>query len=312
MKNFTTIEDVERPLELIDEVKKVKHENRRSEVGKGKSLGLIFFNPSLRTRMSTQKAAYNLGMDVMVLNINADSWKVEFEDGTAMDGSTQEHIRDAVQVISSYCDILGVRTFAGLKNRAEDYNEKVLSQFLEYSSVPVVSLESATLHPLQSLADVATIAESEIQHPTVVLSWAPHPKPLPQAVANSFLQWVTQTEAQVRVAHPAGYELSEQFTAGAALHQDQEKAFEAADFIYAKNWSSYTEYGNMPPVEKNWSITKEKMQITNNGKFMHCLPIRRNVVATDEVIDHSVVYKQAKNREYAAQTVLLKLLSHLT
>lgn len=311
MKNFTTIEDIDRPLELIQQARKLKRQKQHSNIGKGKTLGLIFFNPSLRTRMSTQKAAYNLGMDVIVLNINADSWKVEFEDGTVMDGSTQEHIRDAVQVISGYCDIMGIRTFAGLKNRDEDYSEKVLSQFLKFSSVPIVSLESATLHPLQSLADMATISDSDIKQPTVVLSWAPHPKALPQAVANSFLEWITETDANVRLAHPAGYELSEQFSEGATIFQNQKKAFEGADFIYAKNWSSYTNYGNTPPAKENWTITEEKMQLTNNGKFMHCLPIRRNVVATDKVIDHSLVYEQAKNREYAAQSVLFNLLDHL-
>lgn len=311
MNNFISVTDVANPNQLIQQVLDIKNNNITVSLGKGKSLALIFFNPSLRTRMSTQKAAQNLGMDVTVLNISADAWNIEFEDGTVMNGYTQEHIKDAVQVISGYCDVLGVRTFANLQNRQRDYEEKVLNRFLEYSSVPVISLESATRHPLQSLTDMATIAESGIQQPNVVLSWTPHPKKLPQAVANSFLEWIVKTDAQVTLAHPEGYELSKQFTDGIPVTSDQKKAFEKADFIYAKNWSSFSNYGQTPEVKKGWTITDEKMNLTNQGKFMHCLPIRRNVVATDEVIDHSLVYQQAQNREYAAQAVLQNILEDL-
>ncbi|SMO56542.1 N-acetylornithine carbamoyltransferase [Fodinibius sediminis] len=311
MKHFTSITDVEHPDALIQQVVNLKEQPQFSNIGKHKTLGLVFFNPSLRTRLSTQKAAQNLGMDVIVLNINKDSWKVEFEDGTVMNGATQEHIKDAVKVISSYCDIMGVRSFATLEDREEDYKERVLTNFVQYSSVPVISLESATLHPLQSLTDMATITASAIQRPKVVLSWAPHPKALPQAVSNSFLQWSPAIDAEVVCACPEGYELSDAFTGGITTMHNQEEAFADADFIYAKNWSSYDSYGATPAVEKDWTITVEKMALTNDARFMHCLPIRRNVVASDPVIDHSLVYQQAKNREYAAQAVLQNLLEDL-
>ena len=308
MKNFTTVRDVESPLDLIQQTIGLKNNPASSNVGAGKTLALIFFNPSLRTRLSTQKAALNLGMNVIVMNIREDSWNIEFEDGSVMNGSTQEHIKDAVRVISGYCDMMGVRTFAGLKNAREDYRERVLNNFLKYSSVPVISLESATLHPLQSLTDMAMIAQPGIKKPKVVLSWAPHPKALPQAVANSFLEWVTVTNADVTLAHPEGYELADQFTKGIPVSHDQSEAFENADFIYTKNWSSYAQYGHTPAVRQNWTITQEKMNLTNNGSFMHCLPIRRNVVATDAVIDDSLVFEQAKTREFAAQAVIQHLL----
>jgi N-succinyl-L-ornithine transcarbamylase len=308
MQNFTSVRDVNDPDKLIQQVIDLKNNPVISNLGRDKTLALIFFNPSLRTRISTQKAAQNLGMNVIVMNINADSWNIEFKDGAVMNGSTQEHIKDAVRVISGYCDLLGVRTFANLQNRREDYAEKMLENFIEYSPVPVISLESATLHPLQSLTDMAMIAESNIQKPKVVLSWAPHPKALPQAVANSFLQWISKTDADIVLTHPKGCELSDKFTDGIPIIHSQEKAFEKADFIYAKNWSSFSNYGQRPEISENWTITREKMKLTNNGKFMHCLPIRRNVVATDEVIDQSLVYEQAKTREYAAQIVLQNLL----
>lgn len=311
MKNFTSIEDVPNPKGLIQDVLDLIDKSNYSTIGKNKTLGMVFFNPSLRTRLSTQKAAQNLGMEVIVLNINKDSWNVEFEDGTTMDGDSQEHIRDAVKVISSYCDLLAVRTFANLSNRQQDYEERELQNFLKYSSVPVISMESATLHPLQSLTDMATIVHTNIPKPKVVLSWAPHPKPLPQAVANSFLEWVPELQAEVVVAHPKGYELSEKFAAGHKVTNNQQEAFDNADIIYAKNWSSYSDYGATPTVEDNWTITSELMRKTNQAKFMHCLPIRRNVVATDEVIDGSLVYEQAKNREYTAQAVLKNLLEVL-
>lgn len=311
MKNFTSVHDTEQPQSLVQQVLEIKHNGKRSTIGTNKKLALIFFNPSLRTRLSTQNAAINLGMDVIVMNINKDGWNIEFEDGSVMDGSTQEHIKDAVQVISGYCDIMGVRTFANLKDRQEDYQERVLKNFVEHASVPIISLESATLHPLQSLTDLATIAESNITKPKVVLSWAPHPKALPQAVANSFLQWITKTDAEVILTHPIGYELSKEFTDGVAMTNDQQAALENADFVYTKNWSSYSQYGQTPSVEGDWTISQDKMNLTNNGKFMHCLPIRRNVVATDKVIDQSLVFEQTKNREYAAQAVLQNLLKDL-
>jgi len=311
MNNFTSVNDVENPQALVQQVLDIKREKTYSTTGANKTLALIFFNPSLRTRLSTEKAARNLGMNVIVMNISQDAWNIEFENGTVMDGTTQEHIEDAVKVISGYCDIMGVRTFANLENKKEDYAEKVLSKFLEYSSVPLISLESATLHPLQSLADLATIAESGIGKPNVVLSWAPHPKKLPQAVANSFLQWIVQTNANIQLTHPKGYELSNEFTNGIPISHNQEKALQGADFIYTKSWSSFSHYGTTPTVDKDWTISKETMELTNRGKFMHCLPIRRNVVATDNVIDQSLVYQQAKNREYAAQAVLQNILGGL-
>jgi N-succinyl-L-ornithine transcarbamylase len=311
MKNFLSVHDVDNPNELVQQVLTLKNNGFTSAVGSGKTLALIFFNPSLRTRLSTQKAAANLGMNVIVMNIDGDGWEIEFEAGTTMDGSSQEHIKDAVQVISSYCDVMGVRTFARLQDRTEDYQEKILNSFLKHSSIPLISLESATLHPLQSLADLATIAETGPKAPKVVLSWAPHPKKLPQAVSNSFLQWITQTDAQVTVAHPKGYELSKEFTNGTQILYDQEEALKNADYVYTKNWSSYSNYGQTLPVKKDWTISKRKMKLTNQGKFMHCLPIRRNVVATDEVIDNSLVYQQAKNREYAAQAVLKNIVKEL-
>src|SRR5690625_1692004 len=311
MKHFTSFRDVDHPRDLIQQTIALKNNPGSSDAGSQKTLGLIFFNPSLRTRLSTQKAGYNLGMDVMVLNIDKDSWKVEFEDGTTMDGSSQEHIRDAVKVISSYCDIIGVRSFAALEDLREDYEERVLNQFLAHSSVPVVSLESATLHPLQSLTDMATISSFGIKRPKVVLSWAPHPKALPQAVSNSFLQWTPAIDAEVVLAHPAGYELSPAFAGDIPVAHNQQEAFANADLIYAKNWSSFTSYGETPGVDGEWTVTPEKMALTNEARFMHCLPIRRNVVAADRVIDNSLVYQQAKTREYAAQAVLQNLLGGL-
>lgn len=309
MKNFTSAEDCPNPLGLIHQTIQLKQQSKSDAPKKwDKTLGLVFFNPSLRTRLSTCKAAYNLGMNVVVLNVNGDAWNIEFEDGTVMDGNSQEHIKDAVKVISGYCDLLGVRTFAGLKDRDKDYREPVLGAFLEYSDIPIISLESATLHPLQSLADLTTIYETDVEKPKVALSWAPHPKALPQAVTNSFLQWISYTDAEVTLAHPKGYELSEKYTEGINVTDKQVEALEDADFVYVKNWSSYAHYGGSPEVTENWTLTPEKMALTNEGQFMHCLPIRRNVVAADQVIDQSLIYQQATNREHAAQCVLQKLL----
>lgn len=309
MKQFVSVNDVENVDALVRDAIALKN-SPMLNVGVGKTLGLLFFNPSLRTRLSTQKAAMNIGMSVMVMNVGADGWKIEFEDGTVMDGDHQEHIKDTVKVVSGYCDILGVRTFASLKDRQKDYQEEVLSQFLKYSSCPIVSLESATLHPLQSLADLITIRESGIQKPKVAVSWAPHPKALPQAVTNSFMEWMLKTDAQLTLTHPEGYELNQQFTKGVQIEYDQNKALEGADFVYVKNWSSYNHYGQILSTDMGWTITEDKMKLTNEGRLMHCLPIRRNVIATDEVLDeHSLIYEQAKNREYSAQIVLQKILA---
>lgn len=308
MKKFTSVDDSGDPEKLVREAIALKSAPFQSRIGKNKTLGLIFFNPSLRTRLSTQRAAYNLGMNVIVMNIDKDGWKIEFEDGAVMDGGSQEHVRDAVEVISGYVDILGVRTFPSLKNREDDYSEKVLNQFIKYSRVPIISLESATRHPLQSLADLVTIKETKIIKPKIVLSWAPHPRVLPQAVSNSFLEWIKKTDAQVTLACPKGYELADEFIDGIDVVNNQDEAFQGADFIYTKNWSSYHQYGQTPEVQENWTVNEHKMGLTNNGQFMHCLPLRRNVVATDGVVDNSLVYKQAKNRECAAQVVLKNII----
>ena len=308
MKNFTSVNDISNVTGLVDKAIELKKNPVDLSVGKGKTLGLLFFNPSLRTRLSSQKAAYNLGMNVITLNINEEGWKIEFEDGAVMDRGSQEHIKDAVRVISQYCDILGVRTFAGLKNREDDYQEKVLSHFVAHATIPVISLESATRHPLQSLADLITIKEQGIIRPKVAVSWAPHPRALPQAVVNSFLEWIAKTDAEVVLTHPQGYELDPQFTDNVTINYDQDQALVQADFVYAKNWSAYEPYGAKTSEDPAWTITGDKMGLTNNGRFMHCLPIRRNVVATDSVIDNSLVVRQAENRIYAAQIVLKTLL----
>lgn len=312
MKKFTSITDVndlESLLSIAQELKSNPFKNK--SLGEDKTLGLLFFNPSLRTRLSTQKAAMNLGMNVIVMNLNNDGWAIEFGDGTVMNQGTQEHIKEAAGVVSQYCDIIGIRTFASLTNRADDYQDSVLTNFIKHSTVPVISLESATLHPLQSLADLITIAEHKIiDKPKVVLTWAPHPRALPQSVSNSFIEWVKQTDVDLTITHPEGYELNEEFTQGVEISYDQEKAFENADFIYAKNWSCYRDYGKTLNNLDHWVVSEEKMKLTNNAKFMHCLPIRRNVVATDQVLDapSSLVLEQANNRTFAAQAVLLKML----
>lgn len=314
MKNFTSIKDVpdvKALLQLALEVKKQPY-NYKS-YGENKTLGLLFFNPSLRTRMSTQKAAQNLGMQVMVMNLNSDGWQIELEDGTVMNQGTQEHIKEATGVISQYCDIMGVRTFPSLIDKEADYSEKVLNKFLEYTLVPVISLESATLHPLQSFADLITIEEQKkIIKPKVVLSWAPHVRSLPQAVPNSFAQWMAKGEVDFVITNPDGFDLAEEFTNGTKVIHDQDEALKGADFVYAKNWSSYEDYGKIRTDLNQWQITNKKMALTNEGKFMHCLPVRRNLVVADEVLDSSasIVLEQANNRTYAAQAVLLNILKN--
>jgi N-succinyl-L-ornithine transcarbamylase len=312
MKNFLSIEDVTDLSGLVEEALAFKRSAfSGKEQGRGKSLGLIFMNPSLRTRLSTQKAAYNLGMDVMVMNMSQDSWQLEFEDGTIMDGGTAEHIKEAAAVISQYCDIIGIRTFAGLKDKDSDYQELVLNKFVANALVPVISLESATLHPLQSLADLVTIKEHQkADRPKVVLSWAPHPRALPQAVANSFLQWAGKWDCELVVTHPPGYELAEKFTSGIRIEHNQDQALQGADFVYTKNWSSYQQYGQVLTKDPSWTITEKKMALTNNGHFMHCLPLRRNVVASDHVVDHSLVIQQSRNRLFAAQAVIAQILAN--
>lgn len=312
MNQFTKLSDVSDPHKLIDLALDFKKDPYRSNSGERKTLGLLFLNPSLRTRLSTQKAAMQLGMQVMVMNMNEDGWKLEMQDGAVMKGDKQEHIKDAMRVISEYVDIIGIRTFPGLKDRDTDYAESIMSAAVRYANVPVISLESATRHPLQSLADLVTIRELQLRKPRVVLSWAPHPRALPQAVSNSFLEWIKITDADVVVACPAGYELASEFMDGTTVLNDQNEAFADADIIYTKNWSSYKHYGEILPVSEDWTVNAEKMALTNNAKFMHCLPIRRNVIATDEVLDnHSVIYQQAGNRTWAAQAVIETILSAL-
>lgn len=312
MKQFISINDVADPKVLIEQALLLKADPfAHQHLGKNKTLGLLFFNSSLRTRLSTQKAAQNLGMNVMVLNVTEDSWQIEFEDGAIMNAGTAEHITEAAGVISQYCDIIGVRTFAGLKNFEEDYSESVINKFITYATVPIISLESATLHPLQSLADAITIEEhSSKAKPNVVLTWAPHPRALPQAVGNSFAQWMNQLDVNLTITHPQGYALASGFTGNAKVTTNQDEALAQADFVFAKNWSAVEDYGKILSTDSKWMITPEKMALTNNAKFMHCLPVRRNVVVADAVIDspNSLVLQQANNRVYSAQAVLKQML----
>ena len=303
--------------EALREALEVKRDRYAyKHLGENKTLLMIFFNSSLRTRLSTQKAAMNLGMNVMVLDVNQGAWKLETERGVVMDGDKAEHLLEAIPVMGSYCDIIGVRSFAGLKDRNEDYEERVIAQFIKYSGRPVFSMEAATRHPLQSFADMITIEEHKrTQRPKVVLTWAPHPKALPQAVANSFAEWVLKSDYELVITHPKGYELDEEFTRGATIEYDQRKAFEGADFIYAKNWSAYegANYGKVLCQDKDWTVDAEKMALTNNAFFMHCLPVRRNMIVTDEVIEAptSLVIPEAANREISAQVVLKRMLEDL-
>ena len=317
MKKFTCVEDIGYLKEALREALEVKRDRfAYKHLGENKTLLMIFFNSSLRTRLSTQKAAMNLGMNVMVLDVNQGAWKLETERGVVMDGDKAEHLLEAIPVMGSYCDIIGVRSFAGLKDRNEDYEERVIEQFIKYSGRPVFSMEAATRHPLQSFADMITIEEHKrTQRPKVVLTWAPHPKALPQAVANSFAEWVLKSDYELVITHPKGYELDEEFTRGATIEYDQRKAFEGADFIYAKNWSAYEgeNYGKVLCQDKDWTVDAEKMALTNNAFFMHCLPVRRNMIVTDEVIEAptSLVIPEAANREISAQVVLKRMLEDL-
>lgn len=314
MKSFTSIHDVPDVDALIKRGLNIRNSRQtQSKPGLGKNMVLLFFNPSLRTRLSTQIAAQNLGMSVISMNVD-EGWKIEFEDGAIMNGDKAEHVREAAAVVSEYADIIGIRTFPTLKDREKDYGEEVLNQFRRFATVPIVNMESAIRHPLQSLADAMTIEEFRIvARPKVVLTWAPHPKALPQAVPNSFLEWMKTRDVELVLTHPEGYELAPEFADGVTLEYNQKKAFEGADFIYTKNWSSYTNYGQILTNDPEWMVTTDKMALTNNGRFMHCLPVRRNVVVADAVIDdpRSLHLVQVKNREYAAQAVIAELLEFL-
>ena len=318
MKNFLSVKDAGNIDILIrSAIDFRKNPLAKHTLGKGKRIGLLFLNPSMRTRLSTQVAAQNLGMEAIVFNVSQDGWSLEFEEGAIMNGTTVEHIKDAAPILARYFDILGVRTFPFLKNREEDYNEYVMNQFVKYCNIPVVSLESATVHPLQSLTDIITITDhlpvKNKTKPKVVLTWAPHVKPLPQCVANSFCEWITAWGgSDFTIAHPEGYDLDERFTSGANITNDQAQALKDADFVYVKNWSSYNDYGKMLENENDWMLTNGKLATTNNAKIMHCLPVRRNVELSDEVLDssNSIVTQQAANRVWAAQAVLAQILNN--
>jgi N-succinyl-L-ornithine transcarbamylase len=310
--NFTSLKDVDSLKNWVSEAIEIKQNPlKNKKLGENKTLGMLFFNPSLRTRLSTQKAALNLGMNVMVMNFSNEGWTLEFEDGAIMNQGASEHIKEAAEVVSQYCDVIAIRAFAELKDKEKDNSEVVISGFLKYATVPIINMESATGHPLQALADAITMEEFKPNHrPKVVLTWAPHPKALPQAVPNSFVEMMQLQEADFVITHPIGYELNPEITKDSKIEYNQDKAFENADFIYAKNWSNYNKYGQITNSDPNWTVTADKMKLTNNAKFMHCLPVRRNVIVTDEVIDseNSIVMNQANNRTYSAQLVLQKIL----
>lgn len=322
MTNFLSLADVTDLDALIQSGLNAKANPFADQhLGKNKTIGLIFFNSSLRTRLSTQKAAQNLGLNVMIMNVGQDSWGLEMEEGVLMNGDKAEHVREAAAVIGRYCDIIGIRAFAELKDRDSDYREQVMHQFSTYAKVPIVNLESATRHPLQSLADCITIEEAKAKsgliRPKVVLTWLPHFKPLPQAVANSFCEWMNALAQSGKidfvVTHPAGYELAPAYVGNAPVTYNQNEAFAGADFIYGKNWSSYTHYGQVLTQDPSWAVTMDDLRLTNNGKFMHCLPVRRNLKVSDEVLDspQSLVIEQAANREWSAQAVLKEILTSL-
>ncbi len=314
MKNFLSVKDVTNLNVLADKALAYKKNPfKDNQLGVGKTLGMLFLNPSLRTRISTQIAARNLGMEVVVFNVDKEGWQLEFGDGVVMNGNSTEHVKEAAAVLGQYFNILSIRTFPSLKDKAEDYSEHIIGQFVKYAGVPVVSLESATLHPLQSLADVVTIKETfkEKRKPKVVLTWAPHVKALPQAVPNSFAEWMNGwNDVDFVITHPEGYELDEKFSGNAKIEYNQGKALEGADYVYVKNWSSVKEYGKIINSDPAWMITNAKITQTNNGKVMHCLPVRRNVVIADDVLDgpNSLVVQQAGNRVWAAQAVLSEIL----
>lgn len=314
MRSFINVEDIGDLKLAVKEALEVKA-NRfgYKTLGENKTLLMVFFNSSLRTRLSTQKAAMNLGMNVIVLDVNQGAWKLETERGVIMDSDKSEHLLEAIPVMGSYCDVIGVRSFARFENKKDDYEEKILQQFIQYSGKPVFAMETATVHPLQAFADLITIEEfKKVERPKVVLTWAPHPKALPQAVPNSFAQWMNATDYEFVITHPQGYELDPKFAGNARIEYDQNKALEGADFVYAKNWSAYTDpnYGQILSKDMSWTVITEKMALTNNAFFMHCLPVRRNMIVSDDVIEseQSIVIPEAANREISAQVVLKRIL----
>ena len=318
MRNFISVKDVSDIGMLVKEAIAYKANPFKDKLlGSNKRIGLLFLNPSMRTRLSTQIAAQNLGMEAIVFNVGQDGWMLEFEDEAIMSGNTVEHVKDAAPILGKYFDILGIRTFPSLKNKADDYSELYIKQFIKYAGIPVVSLESATLHPLQSLTDIITITETfkENRKPKIVLTWAPHVKALPQCVANSFSEWINAWgQADFTITHPEDYELDESFTRGAKIVHNQDEALKNADFVYVKNWSTYTDYGRIYCNDPEWMLSNKKLQVTNNAKVMHCLPVRRNVELSDEILDgpNSIVTQQATNRVWAAQAVLGELLKKTT
>ena len=326
MKTFINVEDLGDLRQALAEAQEIKNDRFKYQyLGKNKTLLMIFFNNSLRTRLSTQKAAMNLGMNVIVLDVNAGAWKLETERGVIMDGDKSEHLLEAIPVMASYCDLIGVRSFAGLTDREYDYAETVMQQFIKYSGKPVFAMETATVHPLQSFADLITIdeywkknPESATRKPKVVLTWAPHCKALPQAVPNSFAQWMNVADVDFVVTHPEGYELDPAFVGNAHVEYDQMKALEGADFVYAKNWScpgvtNPEDYGKILSKDMSWTVDAAHMAVTNNGKFMHCLPVRRGLIVTDEVIEseNSIVIPEAANREISCSVVIKRMLEDL-
>lgn len=317
MRHFTSVNDIGNLQTAVQEALAIKADRYKySHLGKNKTLMMVFFNSSLRTRLSTQKAALNLGMNVIVLDINQGAWKLETEHGVIMDGDKPEHLLEAIPVMGCYCDIIGVRSFARFESKADDYNEIILNQFIKYSGRPVFSMEAATRHPLQSFADLITIEEHKtVERPKVVLTWAPHPKALPQAVPNSFAEWMNATDYDFVITHPHGYELAPEFTGNARIEYDQMKAFENAHFIYAKNWSAYAgeNYGKILCTDRSWTVGTRQMAVTDNAYFMHCLPVRRNMIVSDEVIEspRSLVIPEAANREISATVVLKRILESL-
>ena len=320
MKNFVSVNDVTNIDALVQKALAYKANPFADKLlGANKRIGCLFLNPSMRTRLSTQIAAQNLGMEPIIFNVGNEGWMLEFEEEAIMSGTTVEHVKDAAPIFGKYFDILAIRTFPSLKNRDDDYSELYIKQFIKYAGIPVVSLESATLHPLQSLTDIITITESlekskiKNQKPKIVLSWAPHVKPLPQCVANSFSQWINAWgKADFVITHPEDYELSEEFTKGATITHNQEEALKDADFVYVKNWSTFTDYGKIYESDPRWMLTNKKLELTNNAKVMHCLPVRRNVELSDEILDgpNSIVTQEASNRVWAAQAVLSEILKN--
>ncbi len=314
MRHFTSVQEIGDLKQALENARYVKQNPFADQsLGHNKTLMLIFFNSSLRTRLSTQKAGMNLGMNVIVLDINQGAWKLETEQGVVMDGDKPEHILEAIPVMGSYCDVIGVRSFAQFENKENDYNELILNQFIRYSGKPVFSMEAATRHPLQSFADLITIEEYKKRaRPKVVLTWAPHPRALPQAVPNSFAEWMNATDYEFVITHPEGYELDPQFVGNATVEYDKEKAYRNADFIYAKNWAAYRDpnYGKVLSTDRSWTVDAAKMALTNDAYFMHCLPVRRNMIVSDDVIDsaRSIVIPEAANRVVSAQTVLKEIL----